>query len=61
MYALMSVAALTGSPIGGDLLSAAQGSYLKLQVFTGSMLAVGTLFYIMARLYLSEGRICAKI
>ncbi|KAF4435085.1 major facilitator superfamily transporter [Fusarium acutatum] len=61
MYAFMSVAALTGSPIGGALISSADGSYWKLQVFAGCMLGAGTAFYIAARLYLSKGRFWEKV
>ncbi|KAL7804778.1 major facilitator superfamily domain-containing protein [Trichoderma aethiopicum] len=61
MYATMSVAALTGSPIGGALITAAGGGYWKLQVFTGIMIAVGTAFYGAARLYLAKGRLWAKV
>ncbi|KAJ5621358.1 monocarboxylate permease [Penicillium herquei] len=61
LYAVMSIAALTGSPIGGALLANANGSYWEMQVFTGVMLAVGTLFYIVARWYLARGRLWVKI
>ncbi|KAF5608294.1 major facilitator superfamily transporter [Fusarium subglutinans] len=61
MYAFMSVAALTGSPIGGALISSADGSYWKLQVFAGCMIASGTAFYITARLYLTKGRLWEKV
>ncbi|KAM5513784.1 monocarboxylate permease-like protein [Fusarium oxysporum f. sp. phaseoli] len=52
MYAFMSVAALTGSPIGGALISSADGSYWKLQLFAGCMLGAGTALYVAARLYI---------
>ncbi|RAH57317.1 MFS monocarboxylate transporter [Aspergillus piperis CBS 112811] len=61
LYAFMSISALVGSPIGGSLIAAADGEYWKLQVFTGVMLAGGTLFYALARLYLSKGKIWAKV
>jgi MFS family permease len=61
MYAFMSVAALTGSPIGGALISGADGSYWKLQVFTGCLLAAGTAFYLAARMYLTKGRLWEKV
>lgn len=61
MYACMSVAALTGSPIGGALISAAEGSYWKLQVFTGTMLVMGTIFYIIARMHLAKGKLWMKV
>ncbi|KAF5642220.1 transporter MCH4 [Fusarium tjaetaba] len=61
MYAFMSVAALTGSPIGGALISSADGSYWKLQVFAGCMLGAGTVFYVLARLYITKGRLWEKV
>lgn len=61
MYAFMSVAALTGSPIGGALISSADGSYWKLQVFAGCMLGAGTVCYVAARLYLTKGRLWQKM
>ncbi|KND92113.1 putative transporter MCH4 [Tolypocladium ophioglossoides CBS 100239] len=61
MYAFMSVAALTGSPIGGALITAAEGSYWKLQVFTGAMLAAGSVFYMLAKMYLAEGKLWTKV
>lgn len=61
MYAFMSVAALTGSPIGGALITAANGSYWKLQIFTGVMLATGSAFYGASRLYLAKGKLWAKV
>lgn len=61
MYAFMSIAALTGSPIGGALITAAEGSYWKLQVFTGVMLAVGSAFYGASKLYLAKGKLWTKV
>ncbi|KAJ5733526.1 major facilitator superfamily domain-containing protein [Penicillium malachiteum] len=48
-------------PIGGALLANKNGSYWEMQVFTGVMLAAGTLFYILARWYLAKGRLWIKI
>lgn len=61
MYAFMSIAALTGSPIGGALITAAEGSYWKLQVFTGIMLAIGSIFYGASKLYLAKGKLWTKV
>jgi predicted MFS family arabinose efflux permease len=61
MYAFMSIAALTGSPIGGALITAAGGSYWKLQVFTGVMLATGSMFYGASKLYLAKGKLWTKV
>ncbi|KAJ5730359.1 major facilitator superfamily domain-containing protein [Penicillium malachiteum] len=61
LYAVMSIAALTGSPIGRALLANSNGSYWQMQIFTGVMLGAGTLFYIVARWYLAKGRLRVKI
>jgi hypothetical protein len=57
----MSISALFGSPIGGALIADADGEYWKLQVFTGVMLAGGTLFYFATRFYLTNGRVWRKV
>ncbi|KAL7921216.1 MFS general substrate transporter [Trichoderma austrokoningii] len=49
MYAFMSVAALTGSPIGGALITAANRS------------STGSMFYGASRLYLAKGKLLAKV
>ncbi|KAJ5707375.1 major facilitator superfamily domain-containing protein [Penicillium malachiteum] len=61
LYAVMSIAALTGSPIGGALLANANESYWEMQILTGVMLVAGTLLYILARWYLAKGRLWVKI
>ncbi|KAF4949219.1 hypothetical protein FSARC_13560 [Fusarium sarcochroum] len=61
LYSFMSISALVGSPIGGALIAQADGAYKRLQVFTGLMIAGGTLFYLAARLKLSKGKIWAKV
>ncbi|KAL6251783.1 hypothetical protein RBB50_001993 [Rhinocladiella similis] len=61
IYACTSVAALTGSPIGGALIQAAGGSYWKLQTFTGIMLAAGSAFYFSTKMYLSKGQFWRKV
>jgi MFS family permease len=48
LYVLQSSAALVSSPLGGALLGAGP-TPLYLQVFTGSLLAAGTIFFILAR------------
>lgn len=60
-YAFMSFSALLGSPIGGALISEANGEYWKLQIFTGIMLAGGTLFYCATRFHLTKGEIWVKV
>ncbi|KAN0083543.1 Major facilitator superfamily domain containing protein [Elaphomyces granulatus] len=53
-FAVASVAALTGNPIGGALLPNAQtGSYLRLQLFAGIVMLAGSMFFILARGYIA--------
>lgn len=61
MYGLISIAALTGSPIGGALITTGEGSYWRLQLLTGSLLAMGSILYLCARMYLAKGRLWAKV
>jgi MFS family permease len=61
IYAFVSVAGLTGSPIGGALITAAGGSYWKLQAFTGVMLGAGTLFFVACKLHLAKLRVFSKV
>jgi hypothetical protein len=48
-FMLVSIGGLTGSPIGGALLSQDNGGYLYLQLFCGLTMAAGVLTYIAAR------------
>ncbi|RFU80785.1 hypothetical protein TARUN_1442 [Trichoderma arundinaceum] len=49
VFAIQSFGALTGSPIGGAIVSAQGGSYLGLQLFCGCSMMVGCLIFIAAR------------
>lgn len=49
MFAVISVAALTGSPIGGALNSQEHGGYMHLQIFCGVMMLGGATMFIAAR------------
>jgi MFS family permease len=49
MFAIISVAALTGSPIGGALVTKANGGFLYLQIFCGVALSAGALGFVVAR------------
>lgn len=61
-FAIVSVAALTGNPIGGALLPNAQtGSYLKLQLFTGVVMLAGSFIFVVARIYLSGFHLRKKV
>lgn len=49
LFAIISVAALVGSPIGGALIAQANGSFLHLQIFCGVMLIVASTVFGLAR------------
>ncbi|KAL8711111.1 MAG: hypothetical protein Q9220_004492 [cf. Caloplaca sp. 1 TL-2023] len=49
MFAVVSVAALVGTPIGGQLVSNENGSYLHLQIFCGIMMFAGSVVFVAAR------------
>lgn len=48
-FALQSFGALTGSPIGGAIVSAHNGNYLGLQLFCGVAMLIGTVAFFVAR------------
>jgi MFS family permease len=53
-YAISSIAALTGNPIGGALVpDIFHGTFWKLQVFSGAGMLAGSTFFLMARVYLA--------
>ncbi len=49
MFAVVSVAALMGNPIGGALVSSEDGGYWGLQVFCGVMMGAGSLVFVVSR------------
>lgn len=49
VYAFVSIAALTGSPIAGALVSLKNGRFEYLQLFCGATMVVGTTLFIAAR------------
>lgn len=61
MFCVISLAALTGSPIGGVLNSAQRGSYVHLQIFCGVMMLAGSTVFIMARTSLVGLKVAAKV
>ncbi|KAJ3478291.1 hypothetical protein NLG97_g8619 [Lecanicillium saksenae] len=48
-FAVMAFGALTGSPIGGAIVSHEHGNYTGLQIFCGVTMAVGVCFFVAAR------------
>ncbi|KAF4589293.1 putative transporter MCH4 [Ophiocordyceps camponoti-floridani] len=59
-FAIQSFGALTGSPIGGALVSARHGSYLGLQLFCGFALLIGCFIFVAAR-YIQAGFKMVKV
>lgn len=55
VYALGSVAALTGSPLGGALIETNLGSYRATIIFAGLASAVATALYVLTRTLASGG------
>ncbi|KAH8648227.1 putative MFS transporter [Ilyonectria robusta] len=49
LFGMMSVGALTTSPIGGAIVSSDNGSYWGVKVFAGVMCAVGSVLALLAR------------
>ena len=49
LFACISIASLTGSPIAGAILSRQNGVYWGLQVFAGAMMVASVLFFTAAR------------
>lgn len=50
-FSLMGLAALTGPPLGGALLSTDGGGYMPAQVWVGTSTLIGNLLIIAARIY----------
>lgn len=48
-FAIQSLGALTGSPIGGAIVSAQHGSFLGLQLFCGFCMLAGSIVFAVAR------------
>jgi predicted MFS family arabinose efflux permease len=49
LFAAISIAALTGSPIGGALVTADNGGFTYLQIFCGVTMSVGCIIYLASR------------
>lgn len=60
LFAIESIGALIGSPIGGAIVSAQHGDYLGLQLFCGCSMMIGSLMFIWAR-YIQVGFRCIKV
>jgi MFS family permease len=49
LFAVVSIAALTGSPIGGALVTRDNGGFTYLQIFCGVAMVVGCVLFLLAR------------
>ena len=49
LFAIISVAALVGNPIGGALMAQANGSFVHLQIFCGILLVVASTIFVISR------------
>lgn len=58
MFIVVSVAALVGNPIGGQLIHENHGGYLHLQIFCGIMMLAGSILFVCARISLAGFKLC---
>ncbi|CAG7916277.1 unnamed protein product [Penicillium olsonii] len=61
LFACISIASLTGSPIAGAILSRQNGVYWGLQVFAGAMMVASVLFFTAARGALTGLSVAKKV
>ncbi|KJZ76754.1 hypothetical protein HIM_03631 [Hirsutella minnesotensis 3608] len=59
-FAIQSIGALTGSPIGGAIVAAQHGSFLGLQLFCGFSMLAGSIVFCIAR-YIQVGAKLVKV
>ncbi|PON22006.1 hypothetical protein TGAM01_v209076 [Trichoderma gamsii] len=60
LFAIESVGALIGSPIGGAIVAAQDGDYLGLQLFCGCSMMIGSILFVWAR-YIQVGFKLVKV
>lgn len=62
LFAIISIAALTGSPIGGALVvENASNPFWRLQIFCGIMMIGGSVFFTIARVNLAGWALMKKV
>lgn len=61
MFAIISIAALVGTPIGGALVSNEGGDYLHLEIFCGIMMLAGSVVFLAARWVLAGSKPMVKV
>jgi MFS family permease len=50
IFAISSIAALTGSPIGGQIIADSHGSFRNTKIFSGVSCAVGVALFVATRI-----------
>lgn len=61
IFGIASIAALTGTPIGGQLVIENHGSYLHAKIFCGVLCGVGTAFFLASRVSIAGWTLKKKI
>jgi MFS family permease len=61
VFAAGSIGALTGSPIGGALITRDHGGFLYMQLFAGCTCMVGTVFFLAARINIAGLELKKKV
>ncbi|RMZ76271.1 hypothetical protein DV737_g4893, partial [Chaetothyriales sp. CBS 132003] len=60
-FGVGSIGALTGSPIGGELISQDNGKYLYLQIFSGVVSFAGAAMFLVTRIYIGGVKVMKKV
>lgn len=53
VFSISAVAALTGSPIGGQIITDSHGSFQNTMIFGGTSCAIGTALFLITRINLA--------
>ncbi|KAI9822140.1 MAG: hypothetical protein M1832_003143 [Thelocarpon impressellum] len=61
LFAFVSLAALTGSPIAGAISARDHGGFEGLQVFSGTVMLVGAVFFAAARISLVGWKVAIRV
>lgn len=60
-FTVVSLGGLVGSPLAGALIQAHGGGYLYAQIWSGGVIAVGSVFLWIARMAKTEGKFWVKV
>ena len=61
LFTFVAIAVLVGSPIGGQLIILDNGGFVKLQVFSGVMMAAGCVPFLALRMIIAEMKLKVKV